>query len=78
VCGRRGRGPAFGNTALLVAADGGHLAVVRLLVDHSAALSTRNENRRTALDLARTGSHADVVEFLESHATGRGGVLELF
>jgi uncharacterized protein len=59
-----------GNTALGLAACGGHLAVVRALLAAGAAADSRNRLGCTPLFLAAAGGHADVVsELIAAGAT---------
>lgn len=53
-----------GYTPLHLAAQGGHLEVVRALLERGANLEARNEHRDTPLILAARGGHMEVVRFL--------------
>ena len=49
-----------GVTALHVAAQGGHLETVQLLLEHGADVNVKDEEERTALALAIKGNHGEV------------------
>ena len=53
-------------TVLHIAADRGHAAVVRLLLDHYFDIAATEGMGRTALHLAINAGHADVVKVLIS------------
>ncbi len=53
-----------GSTALMVAARGGHAAVVRVLVDAKANLNVRSEDGSDALLHAASGGNVDVIKAL--------------
>lgn len=53
-----------GGTALMVAARGGHAAVVRVLVDAKADLNVRSEDGSDALLHAASGGNVDVIKAL--------------
>ena len=55
-----------GNTALIWAADRGHLEVVRFLVENAADVNARGRGHRTALGWAIRDGHAAVVDYLRS------------
>ena len=65
-------------TALIAAAESGHLVVVRLLLEHGAGVNARNNRYDSALRLASDGGHTDVVRLLlhrgadVNASTGRG------
>jgi ankyrin repeat protein len=59
-----GRGDGDEDTALHVAARGGHLDVVELLVEYGAQVSALNRLRRTPLHLAAVAGHVAVVRSL--------------
>jgi ankyrin repeat protein len=66
-----------GNTALLMAADRGHLSIVEALVRRKANLEATNKNRCMPLLYAICGEHVDVADYLVKcganiHATSRG------
>ena len=54
-----------GDRAIVVAAEGGHLPVVRLLVQRGANPGFCDSNKRTALKVGRARGHPAVVTFLE-------------
>lgn len=54
-------------TPLYVAARGGHIGVVRLLVDHGADVNKGTNNSWTPLIAASGHGHAEVVKFLIDH-----------
>ncbi len=54
----------YGNTALTLAAEGGHTDVVRLLIEKGAAVDAKAKSGHTALTLAVEGGHTDVVRLL--------------
>ncbi|KAK4883551.1 hypothetical protein RN001_006870 [Aquatica leii] len=56
-----------GQTALFHAAMGGHLGVVKRLVEAGALIDRRNKESRTALHAASERGHVDVAEFLLTH-----------
>ena len=66
----------FGNTALIYAAGGGHVEVVRLLVSAGADASVRNGAGTTALDRASAQGRGDIATLLRrvgrEGADGRG------
>ena len=49
------------DTPLHDAAEFGHLSVVKLLVERAADVSVKNNNGRTATDMARIRGNTDVV-----------------
>lgn len=69
----------FGNTGLHWAAGGGHLAVVKLLVENGASPALANEKNYVPLDLASLGDKVEVVDYflaqsreLETENVGEG------
>lgn len=65
--------PSEFGTPLHVAAENGHLEVVKILVAHGADRNTRNPEGKTPLDLAVSKGHQDIVAFLRSRAWSYGG-----
>ena len=55
---------ALARTPLHFAADKGHLAFVRLLLDHGADVSAKDRDGRTSLDLAEAAGKKEVAEIL--------------
>jgi ankyrin repeat protein len=62
------RGDTYSSLPIMVAASGGHLAVVELLLQHvgKEVLEEGDASNRTVLDYASSGGHETVVEFLLS------------
>ncbi len=58
------RGGALRHAAFL-----GDLRLARLLIDHGADVTLRNDTALSALDYARKGGHQDMVELLQSKST---------
>ena len=56
-----------GWTALHAAAQNGSLEIATALVEAGADVDARAENQQRPLDLALTGGHQQVVEYLEAH-----------
>lgn len=56
-----------GGTPLHLAAFWGHLEVTKILLDAGAGTETKNEKRRTALDIAARYSHKAVAELLADY-----------
>ena len=54
----------WGRTALICAAEGGHEAVVRLLLEKGANVNAKEDNGETALHEAAWGGHEAVVQLL--------------
>lgn len=54
----------YGQTALMIAAIGGHKELVRILVEHGAELNVTAKYNLTALMLAVLNNHAEIVEIL--------------
>ncbi|AEO62927.1 uncharacterized protein THITE_2107749 [Thermothielavioides terrestris NRRL 8126] len=64
----------YGNTGLHWAALGGHLAVVRLLVERGgASVALANDKNYVPLDLASFGDKADVVDYFLARSGGLEG-----
>lgn len=57
----------FGRTALLMAADKGHLQVVKLLLDNNADIEAVDNSGWNALHLAAFAGHGDVAAYLIDH-----------
>ena len=58
------RSPVTGLTALLLAAETGHLSIVELLLNRGADIDATDEQGRTALFLATERGHVDIVSLL--------------
>lgn len=52
------------NTPIMMAAYGGHIFAVKLLLDQGADLHRKNDRGMSALDLAKMANHQDIVEGL--------------
>ncbi|KAL2172498.1 hypothetical protein VTG60DRAFT_5252 [Thermothelomyces hinnuleus] len=63
----------YGNTGLHWAALGGHLAVVKLLVEHGASVALANDKNYVPLDLASFGDKFDVIDYFLSQSGGIEG-----
>ncbi|KAL2176378.1 ankyrin repeat-containing domain protein [Thermothelomyces heterothallicus CBS 202.75] len=63
----------YGNTGLHWAALGGHLAVVKLLVEHGASVALANDKNYVPLDLASFGDKFEVVDYFLSQSGGIEG-----
>ena len=53
-----------GYTALMLAAEEGHAAIVQILIGAGADTSLRNKKREQAKDIASAFGHANVVQLL--------------
>ena len=62
----------LGWTPLMVACQGGHAEVVKLLVMAGANLELRSPMEKTALEIAREHGWVDIVGILEGHGGGAG------
>jgi ankyrin repeat protein len=60
----------FGNTGLHWAALGGHLAVVKLLVENGASPALANDKNYVPLDLASFGDKFEVVDYFLAQSGG--------
>jgi ankyrin repeat protein len=58
-------------TALLLAASGGHVDVVKMLLAHQADLKARNRLGETALEVAELRGHREVARLLREEAERR-------
>jgi len=56
----------LGNRPLHEAVSQEHVAVVQFLLDHGASVQEMNDERMTALDLARLRGRQDIVELLSA------------
>ena len=56
-----------GSTALIFAAEGGHVAVAQLLLQHGADVRVALPDGRTALMIARANRHEAVARLLREH-----------
>jgi hypothetical protein len=56
----------LGCTPLHLAANNGHLEIVRFLISQRADIEAKNNEDETALDLAKERKHQEIVAFLES------------
>ena len=54
-----------GETALMLAAEGGHETIVGLLLDQGAVVLATNQPGQTAQDIATSKGHSKIVELLE-------------
>ena len=64
------RATADGTTCLMAAAQAGHTAVVQMLLRKRAEPAAANARGQRALELARAGTHAEVVALLEPVTQG--------
>ncbi|XP_053739727.1 KN motif and ankyrin repeat domain-containing protein 2-like [Synchiropus splendidus] len=63
---------AEGTTALMFAAEKGYTHIARLLLERSQCdLTLTDERGRTALSIAKLGSHSDTSTLLQAHAKAR-------
>ncbi|KAK4235909.1 ankyrin repeat-containing domain protein [Achaetomium macrosporum] len=60
----------YGNTGLHWAALGGHLPVVKLLVENGASVALANDKNYVPLDLASFGDKFDVVDYFLARSSG--------
>lgn len=59
--------PCGGHTALMYAVFFGHVNVVKLLLDNGCDVDLRNNDGKTAIDLARLFEEDEIVELLEDY-----------
>ncbi|KAG8976518.1 hypothetical protein FRB90_009149 [Tulasnella sp. 427] len=64
----------YGFTALQLAADRGHLEIVKLLVSKGANIGVKDPDGLTAISLAEAADRKDIVAFLEDFLADKGGV----
>ncbi len=62
-------------TALMMAARGGHILTVKLLLDEGADATLKNDQGMSAIDLARKFNHSDIVDGL-TYRLRRAGKLQ--
>ncbi|QRW00381.1 acyl-CoA-binding protein [Ceratobasidium sp. AG-Ba] len=62
----------FDYTPLHLAADRGHLNVVRLLLSKGADASLKDQDGDTALEIATVAKHVPIVQVLREHGSGSG------
>jgi ankyrin repeat protein len=54
-------------TALMVAAMGGYIENVQILLDYKADINARNNEDQTALSFSKQNKHTDIVTLLEKY-----------
>lgn len=64
----------YGFTALQLAADRGHLEIVKLLVNRGANIGVKDPDGLTAISLAEAADRGDIVAFLEDFLADKGSV----
>jgi ankyrin repeat protein len=62
----------------VVAAEAGHVEVVRLLLERGASVKRRNEYGQTARQLAERGNWKEVLALLDAESESKRGLLNLF
>lgn len=62
--------PCGGHTALMYAVLLGHADVVQLLLEYGCDTDLKNNEGKTAIDLARLFHEDEIVELLENHDSG--------
>ena len=63
-----------GRSALHGAADGGHLEIVNLLIEHGAFVNPLDHEQKTPLDHAIAGGHAAIITRLAGVGAETGAV----
>ena len=63
-----------GRTALIIAAGGGHLKVVKALAEAGAELAAVDQSGRTASQIASANGHHDVAEYLAQTEASRSAL----
>ncbi|WP_455203605.1 ankyrin repeat domain-containing protein, partial [Kaarinaea lacus] len=63
---------AVRSTPLIMAAAAGHTQVVKLLLEKGADMEIKNKRKETALSLAQTRKHDEVVSLLKEHESNSG------
>ena len=66
------------STALILAAEAGHVDVVRLLLERGANPKRRNQQGQTARELAERGGWKEVLLALDERGRSERGLLDLF
>ncbi|CAH0395489.1 unnamed protein product [Bemisia tabaci] len=56
-----------GQTALHIAAAGGHVDIVKILLQYGASIKTKDEKQRSAIFYASENGHFEIVEILVKH-----------
>ena len=56
-----------GQTPVYIAADNGHAAALRVLLEHGVDADKKNSTGWSPLDCAKEGKHAGCVALLERH-----------
>lgn len=66
--------PSSGLTPLMAAASGGHLEMVKFLIEKSANPNLKDNKGKTALERARAAKATEIVAFLNTLPTQKNGV----